>query len=373
MKPLVAHVRASNFFGGPERQIIGHIQASTQFDHLVVTFQEGDTDNEFEKICRGRGIAVAKIHTAHSYQWSSVRQLCSLIQGKRPAILCCHGYKPLALCLLAKRNTAIPIIAFSRGHTSENLKIRIFEYIERKLYRYAEKIIAVSQGYAELLKRHDIESERIEVVLNAVQRDKFLPYKEKKEQTRQELGFSESDFLIATAGRLSPEKAQADLIAAFARLCHKYEHIRLVLCGSGPLRGALEQKAAELGCRNVDFLGHRTDLDVLMPIFDLFVLPSLTEGLPNVLLEAASCHVPLVATRVGGVPEIVVDGQSGLLVEPGNITQLARAIECCFVDREGANQRACAAYQMMETKYGFAEQTHKLENLYQRMLTLSAS
>lgn len=368
MKPLVAHIRASNFYGGPERQIIGHIQSSRQFDHLVITFQEGDTENEFQRVCIEHSVAVATIPTAHSYQWSLVRQLRSLILEKRPAVICCHGYKPLVLSLLANRGLAIPIIAFSRGHTSENLKIRIFEYIERKLYSQADMIVAVSQGYAEGLKRYGIEADRIEVVLNAVRTDKFLPFIEKKNQTRQDLGFSTEDFLIATAGRLSPEKAQSDLIAAFAQLCHQYTNIHLVVCGSGPLRETLERKAAESGCRNVHFLGHRTDLDCLMPAFDLFVLPSLTEGLPNVLLEAASCHVPIVATRVGGVPEIVTDGESGLLVESGNVSQLAQGIERCLNDRELAKQLAFAAYRVVETKYGFAEQTRKLENIYQRML-----
>jgi len=368
MKPLVAHIRASNFYGGPERQIIGHIQSSSQFEHLVITFQEGSTENEFQRVCIEQGVAVATIPTVHSYQWSSVRQLRSLILEKRPAVICCHGYKPLALSLFAKRRLAIPIIAFSRGHTSENLKIRIFEYIERKLYSQADMIVAVSQGYAEGLKRHGIEADRIEVVLNAVRTAKFLPFMEKKTQTRQDLGFSTEDFLIATAGRLSPEKAQADLIAAFAQLCHRYTNIHLVICGSGPLRETLERKAAESGCRNVHFLGHRTDLDYLMPAFDLFVLPSLTEGLPNVLLEAASCHIPIVATRVGGVPEIVTDGESGLLVEPGNVSQLAQGIERCLNDRESAKQLALATYRVVETKYGFAEQTRKLENIYQCML-----
>jgi len=110
-----------------------------------------------------------------------------------------------------------------------------------------------------------------------------------------------------------------------------------------------------------------------MPAFDLFVLPSLTEGLPNVLLEAASCHVPIVATRVGGVPEIVTDGESGLLCEPGNVSQLAQGIERCLNDRELAKQLAFAAYRVVETKYGFDEQSRKLEDLYQRMMAGSQS
>ncbi|MBV5330682.1 MAG: glycosyltransferase [Chlorobium sp.] len=368
MMPLIIHVRASNFFGGPERQIIGHIQASKEFEHLVVTFQEGSADNEFRKACSERGIAVTTIKTTHSYQWSSVQQLRACIQEQQPAVICCHGYKPLALSLLAKRTEPIPIIAFSRGHTSENMKVRIFEFMERRLFAFAGKIIAVSQGYAEELKRHGIEANRIEVVLNAVYPEKFLPFIEKRLQTRREIGFTNDDFLVATAGRLSPEKAQVDLVTAYAMICGKHNHLHLIICGNGPLLEQLKRQSVELGCRNIHFLGHRTDLDSLMPAFDLFVLPSLTEGLPNVLLEAASCHVPIVATRVGGVPEIVANNESGLLVEAGNVGQLAKAMEQCVVNRELKDRLAQAALQIIEKKYSFLEQTSKLENLYRQIM-----
>ncbi len=373
MNPLVFHIRASNFYGGPERQILGHINSSQGFQHLVVTFQEGGAENAFQQECQKQGVPVALIQTRHSYQWSAVRQLRVLIVEKKPAILCCHGYKPLVLSFLAKRAAFLPVLAFSRGHTSENLKIRLFEYIERKLYARADAIVAVSQGYAETLKTHGVRADRIEVIANAIQPDKFAAPIARKEQTRQELGFTEEDVLIATAGRLSPEKAQANLIAAFSLFCNRHNRVHLLICGDGPLRDALEKKSAASGCRNVHFLGHRTDLDKLMPVFDVFVLPSLTEGLPNVLLEAAACRVPIVATRVGGVPEIITDGASGWLVEPGDVHQLARAIEQSVVDREKAKQFADLAYHHIEAKFGFEEQSRKLAVLYRRMMAGSQS
>lgn len=368
MSPLVFHIRASNFYGGPERQILGHINSSQGFQHLVVTFKEGGAENAFQQECLKQGIPVALIQTRHSYQWDAVRQLRELIVEKKPAVLCCHGYKPLVLSFLAKRADFPPVLAFSRGHTSENLKIRLFEYVERKLYARADAIVAVSQGYAETLMAHGVRADRIEVIANAIQSDKFAAPIARREQTRQELGFTEEDVLIATAGRLSPEKAQANLIAAFSLFCNRHNRVHLVICGDGPLRDALEKKSTASGCRNVHFLGHRTDLDKLMPIFDVFVLPSLTEGLPNVLLEAAACRVPMVATRVGGVPEIITEGASGWLVEPGDVRQLALAIEQSVVDRDKAQQFADQAFRQIEARFGFQEQSRKLEDLYRRTM-----
>lgn len=368
MKPLVFHIRASNFYGGPERQIIGHILSSQEFDHMVVTFREGCKKNEFEAVCARKHVHVTSIPTAHAYQWVSVNRLRSLLKEKKPSLVCCHGYKPLILTFLAKRTNAIPIIAFSRGHTAENLKIRFFETIERQLCRRVQAVIAVSQGYADVLMRHGINPNRLTVACNAVEMKKFAPWITNKQHTRQKLGFADNDFLIATAGRLSPEKAQLDLLTAFSRLGNQERPVHLVVCGDGPMRVHLEHYAQRLGISNVHFLGHRTDLDALMPIFDLFVLPSLTEGLPNVLLEAAACRVPLVATRVGGVPEIITDGISGRLVEPGNVDQLTCAIEHCLADPVQTGRFAEAALQTVESDFDFAKQTRVLEGLYNRLL-----
>lgn len=368
MKPLVFHIRASNFYGGPERQIIGHIKSAQKFDHLVVTFREGERKNEFEFFCVQKNIDVVSIPTAHAYQWASVNHLRSLLQERRPSLLCCHGYKPLVLSLLAKRGIKIPVIAFSRGHTAENLKIRFFEAIERRLLHRVQAVVAVSQGYADILIRQGINPNSITIARNAVDMQKFASFIENKCSTRHALGFSDKDFLIATAGRLSPEKAQLDLLTAFTRLGTRERPVHLVLCGDGPMRRHLERYVEQSGSLHVHFLGHRADLDALMPVFDLFVLPSLTEGLPNVLLEAASCRVPIVATQVGGVPEIVTHGVSGLLVEPGNFEQLCQAIENCLADQAQTARFAEAALKTIESDYGFAKQARVLEGLYNRLL-----
>lgn len=368
MKPLVFHIRASNFFGGPERQIVGHILSSHNFDHLVITFREAGRHNEFEAVCTRKQIKVASIPTTHAYQWASVNHLRSLFKARRPSLICCHGYKPLVLTFLAKRASATPVVAFSRGHTAENLKIRIFEAVERQLYRKVQAVVAVSQGYADVLVRHGIAPNRLTVACNAVEMEKFASCIANKPHTRQALGFADNDFLIATAGRLSPEKAQLDLLTAFAQLGKQKRPVHLVVCGDGPMRAHLEHGAERLGIRNIHFLGHRTDLDALMPIFDLFVLPSLTEGLPNVLLEAAACRVPLVATSVGGVPEIITHGISGLLIEPRNVDQLTSAIENCLADPAQTAEFAEAALQTVQSDFGFAKQARVLEGLYNRLL-----
>jgi len=368
MNPLIFHIRASNFFGGPERQILGHILAADNFRHRVVTFQEGKQVNEFQAVCEEQGVAVTLIKTNSAYQLSALRQLCECINSEHPAIICCHGYKPLILSILARKKQKIPIVAFSRGHTSENLKVRLFEFVERKLYAYVDKIVAVSSGYAHRLQAQGIAGNQIVIIHNVINTEKFHGFLACRKSTRKDLGYQDDDFLVATAGRLSPEKAQKDLISAFAALERGNTQVHLLVCGDGPLREQLEEQVKACGVENVRFLGHRRDLDQLMPGFDLFVLPSLSEGFPNVLLEAAACHVPVVATEVGGVPEIILHGETGQLVEAGNVQQLSAAIASCVSDKDISGRYAASAHALVLEKYTFARQTLQLEAVFAGML-----
>ena len=368
VKPLVFHIRACNFFGGPERQILGHITSSKKYRHTFVTFREGKAGNELEQKCKESEVDVIAIATRHSYEVATIFKLREVIKELKPAVICCHGYKPTILALIAKCGLSVPLIVFSRGVTGENVKVKFFEFVEFQTLRFVDVIVAVSGGYAKTLLKRGIPEGKLKVILNAIDIERFTPFFRGKERTRQELGFMPDDFLIATAGRLSPEKAQEDLIISFKAVQKEYPRTHLLLFGDGPLRGHLEQVVLKLGIPQVHFMGHRTDFDSIMPILNLFVLPSLTEGLPNVLLEAASCNVPIVATKVGGVPEVIKTNTSGLLVEPGDRVGLSEAIQQFVGDAEMCQEMAKAAFENIETNFGFSQQTPPLESIYDQLI-----
>jgi len=148
-----------------------------------------------------------------------------------------------------------------------------------------------------------------------------------REALRGDLGIAPEEIAIVTTGRLAEIKRQADAIEAVARLRREGLAARLFLIGDGPMRGALEAAAGRLGDpRAVTFLGAREDATSLLPAFDIFTLPSGSEGLPNALLEAMAAGLPCVASRVGGVPEVVDSGRAGLLHESGNVKELTDAL-----------------------------------------------
>jgi glycosyltransferase involved in cell wall biosynthesis len=148
------------------------------------------------------------------------------------------------------------------------------------------------------------------------------------------LGFLNDEVMIGTVGRLDPVKDQGLLLHAFARLNHGQKNLRLVLVGDGPERKGLESIKDTLPCRDhILFLGERNDVDNVLKALDIFVLPSRSEGISNTILEAMATGLPVIATAVGGNPELVQDGHTGCLISPDNCEALVDALNFYIAQR----------------------------------------
>ncbi len=368
MKRLILHLRASNFFGGPERQILGHISTSRNARHMVLTFIENGSSNQLINRCKQEGVPVKTISTQNPFAPSSIFKLRRSLQTIRPDILCSHGYKPAILSVFARAGLKIPLVMFSRGHTGENTKVRFFENLELLALRYAEVVVSVSKGHAEHLLKVGIAKEQIRIVQNAIDASRMNGHIKRAKTKRAKLGFSPENLLIATAGRLSPEKAQKDLIIAYSKIQPKFPRAHLLLLGDGSLRRPLQELVHAKDIPNVHFLGFRYDIEEIIATIDLFVLPSLTEGLPNVILEAFACKKPVVATGVGGVPELVDHGINGLLVPSRRPDMLADSIAKCISSTEMMHQMGEAGYRKIKSGFTFEAQASMLEELYHEVL-----
>ncbi|MCI0376856.1 MAG: glycosyltransferase, partial [Gemmataceae bacterium] len=174
--------------------------------------------------------------------------------------------------------------------------------------------------------------------------------------------------LIGAAGRLSPEKGFADLIDAAALVLADHPEAGFLLFGDGPLRDELQQRIENRGLAGRFVLaGFRDDLDALLPNFDVFVQSSYTEGLPNVVLEALAARVPVVATAVGGTPEILHDGQTGFLVEPRDPTFLSRRIGALIADEDARRRMGKAGRRFVREQCTFAAQAREYESVFREL------
>lgn len=191
---------------------------------------------------------------------------------------------------------------------------------------------------------------------------------EARAAARAELGLPQDAFVVGTVGNLTPKKDQATLLAAHARLRPHHPRARLVLIGAGPLESRLRAHADELGVTDsVLFAGSRPDVPALLPGLDVFTLSSRQEGLPVALMEAMTSGLPAVVTRVGGMPEVLDDGDQGLLVEPGDPAALAAALGRLADDRE-LRERLGAAARERAARFDVAGAQRAVEAVYEQVL-----
>jgi glycosyltransferase involved in cell wall biosynthesis len=324
----VIHLATSTFFGGPERQMLGLAGALRAYYRTVfMLFREQGRCRHFvDEVARQGFQAVVLQHDTPRFR-RVIRELTDLLNQRGADVLCCHGYKADLLGRPAARRAGIPVIAVSRGWTGENLRIRLYEGLDRLCLRWMDRVVCVSEGQALKVRRASVAPERVVVIRNAIRADRFaVPRPEYRERLRRMFSPPPSH-VIGAAGRLSPEKGFDVLIGAAARVRRTHPDAGFVLFGEGVMRDALRRQIDRLGLAGRFLLaGFRSDLDGLLPFLDLLVLPSYTEGLPNVVLEAQAAGVPVVATAVGGTPEVVEDGVSGHLVPAGDPDILATRI-----------------------------------------------
>jgi glycosyltransferase involved in cell wall biosynthesis len=241
-------------------------------------------------------------------------------------VLQSHGYKAALVAWCLKRVTGLPWVAFAHGYTSENRRITLYNRLDRWLMRRADRVVVVSKATGHLLCDAGVDCDRIRVIYNAVDGDERVREVSGAEFRRLS-GASADDLLIGVIGRLSPEKGQAVFVRAFEEVVRAVPHARAVMVGEGQELERLlaSVRAAGLNGR-ITFAGYQAEMPSVYAALDLVVIPSLSEGLPNVLLEAMLHRKAVVATTVGGIPEVMHGGLAKWLVPPDDAETLARAM-----------------------------------------------
>jgi glycosyltransferase involved in cell wall biosynthesis len=365
----IVHLTASAFLGGPERQMLGLAEAmSADFANTFLSFSEGGRCRPFLSAVRNAGFDAAELFHDSPRVYSAARELTAFLRGNLTDVLVTHGYKSNLVGRSAARQVGIPIVSVARGWTGESWKVRCYEALDRLHLRLMDRVVCVSQGQAAKVLRAGVPFERVRVIRNGARLHAFeRPDPGGRERVR-ELAGGDGPVVLA-AGRLSPEKGFAVLIEAAHLVTQAVPDARFVLCGDGSQRPALEQRVEALNLAGTfRLVGHRSDLDSLLPWATVVALPSFTEGLPNVALEAAAAGVPVVATAVGGTPEVVVNGRTGFLVPPGDPVRFAARIIDLLRNPEVAALFGSAAREHMHEHFTFAVQAQAYETLFTELL-----
>ncbi|MBI5239990.1 MAG: glycosyltransferase [Elusimicrobia bacterium] len=279
--------------------------------------------------------------------WREVAALARIIAETKPDLVHALMYQAIQLCRFAERRSAVPFRLVSSPRVNYRSRSRLSLLADRWLRSADDLLISESDASRDFLLRLGYAPDRVRTVRNGVDLPE-IPSAAERRRARLQLGLREDEPLLLAMGRLDEQKGHSVLLDAAARLKGP-NRPRCAVVGDGPLRDRLRRQAARLGLeRAVQLPGERADVRAWMNAADVFVLPSLWEGLPNALLEAMALGLPVAASRVDGVPEAVTDGTDGLLVEPADPGALAAALGSLLADpdlrrRLGAAARARVA------------------------------
>lgn len=281
-------------------------------------------------------------------------------------LLHCHGYKSNFYGLFARPKN-VPIVATNHNWLASHWKLRAYRRFDSLVIRYFTRIIAVSEGVRKEMLRYGVPQEKIRVIDNGIDLTRFGDTASPT-AIREEFGIKEGVRVIGTVGNLGPEKGHVYMLQAARGIVNRVEPVKFIFVGDGRMRAYLEQEASELGIGdNVIFAGFRTDIPSLLSAMDIFVLPSVTEGLPMVLLEAMAAKKAVVATRVGAISK-VVDNESGILVEPRDVAGLQKAILSLLTNGEKRDRYASAGHDTVRTHFSSERMSLEYIALYNELL-----
>jgi len=337
----------------------------------VVTFdrqRDGARPNDFVTAARELGLDVEVIPERRRFDLRVIPALRGIVEARGSDLIITNSVKSHFLMWRSRLWRKHPWVAFHHGYTDTDRKMRLYNRFDRWSLPHADRVVTVCRAFAqELARSTGVSIDKISIHHNAIRRQPSVSTT-KVAALRNQFGIGDDERVVLSVGRLSREKAQIDLLEALKLLCETKPDIslRLIIVGDGPERSRVEAVADSLG-GHVIFAGQVSDVWPFYAIADVFALPSLSEGSPNVLLEAMVANLPIVATAVGGVPEILVHGVSGLLVPPHRPDALASALRDLLEDPERASEIGRQARAAVEARHDPVQRACALMTLYDQI------
>jgi len=357
-----------NVIGGAEKlmpRFLAHLDRN-RFTPAVACLYGGDGPIADE--IRGLGIPVIDLGMTAKWRLDAFWRLYRLLRRERPTILHTWMFHANVPGRVLGRLAGVPIIITWRH--SINIGGALREFINRWTAQLDDRIVATCELVRQVeIERARVSSDKVITIYNGIDVQGYSASPLAAARVRQTFNVPADALLMGTVGRLHRAKGLADLLAALAQVRERIPTVRLLLVGDGELRGELEAQTQSLGLSSVvTFAGIRADVPEILAALDIFVLPSLWEGMPLVLLEAMAASLPVVVTAVGGTPEVVVDGVTGLLVPPRDPAALAQAIIRLLRDPDLRRRMGRAGRRQIEQHFAIGETVRQVEALYEALL-----
>lgn len=357
----VIHIVLSMDVGGMERGLVNHVREAQRLGEEVSVIcleRPGVLASQLEAL----GAPVLCVFKKPGVRPGTIWHLERLLRQLRPDVVHTHQVGPLFYGAPAAWQAAVPVRVHTEhgNHYGVRWQNRV---LGRLAGRFTHRFFCLSEDIAqEAAACRIVPRSKIRVITNGIDLSRFEP-SVCKESLRQQLGLPVAGPLIGTISRLAPVKCQDVLLRGFAQLRQSIPTARLVLVGDGPKHAALLELAHELGISaSVHFVGYQATPEDYLRCFDVFALTSSSEGMPQSLMEAAAARIPIVASRVGGIPELIEHDTCGRLFSAGNCDELASTLFTALNERERSSTMADVARQRVQQRFDvrlMAEEYHR--------------
>ncbi len=297
-----------------------------------------------------------------------IYKICLILQENGVDIVQTHNWGTALEGILGAKLARVPGVVHAERGTVEDKKFNIL--LQRFLWGFADKVLSVSEAHRKKVTNIiRFPHEQIKAIVNGVDTERFFPNPEIKERMRKTLGLKKKSICIGTVGSLRLVKNQSLLINACSMILDHFEHVEVLIVGEGPLEPKLIQEVQTLGLsEKIHFAGAQPNIPEILNALDVFVLPSLSEGMPNVVLEAMACGLPVIATAVGGTPEVVEDGKSGILIASEDELHLVQALREMIQNHEKRLAFGIEGRRRVLSRFSLKKMVLEYQELYESLL-----
>lgn len=367
MKPIqVFHIRDSSGIFGAERVIFTLLKniPEANINLSLICFRRKDGRSQrLIDTAQNIGIDVIPIDVHGRFDLKALHLMRSILVERQVDIIHTHDFKSDLYGLIATTGTSIKRISTAHGSTRDSLRKRLYlQFTEKGTYRFFHKIIAVSKELSDYLLSIGVPPIKIETIQNGMDFSLIETVPVSDEVPLPDL----SDRIVfSIVGRLYPDKGHRYFLEAFNRVHRNFPNTAALIVGDGPERMEILNHIKKLGLGEcVHYCGVRMNMAEVYEKSDCIVIPSLTEGLPYVLLEAMSKHVPVIATPVGDIPLLIEQGKTGYIAQPGDDDDLEQKMLLYLQNSSLNTKLASQAYQIVTHRYSAVKMAKKTELLY---------
>jgi glycosyltransferase involved in cell wall biosynthesis len=339
-------------------------QEKSGCEQSLLLFYNVHTPNvEFYERARRRGLSVRMVHCQGRADWRAIRQIEEYIQEDGVDLVHTHGYKADLYGYVAARRSHKPIVATCHNWVGGTAALGIYNHLDRLALKRFNGLAAVSDSVTRRLVDSGVSAGKIKTIANGIDVQAF-----EQAQPLPALVFS-GNKVVGMVARLDLQKGFEYLLRAVRELCGTFNDLKVVIVGEGPDRTAIENMIQQYGLQSkVILAGQQSDMPGVYAAIDIFVLPSLNEGLPLTVLEAMAASKPVIATRVGAIPSVMKHGENGLLVDPKDADGLRNAIASLLTDSDLCGRMGGAGHDWVSRNYTSEVMALKYRQMYEEVL-----